>query len=621
MPTYIQDSAPPRLSRYLALAAFMLVAGIFAAMVTYGSFQPLGEELRGNSYDSLGESLLEGRADVLPSTINWEGIEIGGKMYMYQGPFPALLRVILNRLYPSGYGQWSRVSCLLGALLALLGFLMAVNETLKKSARQPTMLLPLAVLAFGLGSPLAYLVSTARIYHEPIIWALCFSMWALYCVLPLFFSEEMTARQQVGLSLCAAGALLSRITFGLPLYGIISVLLVSAVFGHRAVKSWAALLSIAFPAGLAQLWYNHARFGSIFETLDTTHYYLKPEEFGGFFNLARIPSGLFNFLWPRLSELSLASPWIQQVPVHYFNPALFMGWREQTVSLLLSSPFLVLPGLLGATLLFARPAPWRARLIACAFFIQAALVCCFYLISERYVSEFMPCLVAGFLWFLARGMRVPLPRFTLPALALWSIAATLLSTASWHMYYAAGNTDIPGAWQNRLRDALLPIETLPEWRGPRQYLRVEDATEVRAEFVAPKTDQTFNGEPLTLLGKPLTHGIGLHAPTTIVVPVPKDAVAFEAIPALADSALNCFGALIAVRVIDANGRVLYESGPIGMSGAPLPGGGTLSSNYRPKPFRVQVTPGTLLTLDVDPLENRDCDHAVLADAAFLLKGN
>ena len=601
------------------LATLAVVAVCYACLVTYGSFELLGPELRGSAFDSLGQSLLDGRADVDTDTINWEGFAIDGRTYMYQGPFPALVRIPLNAVYPAGYGEWSRVSCLMGALLAVLVVGLVARACLRDRPRRGVVPLVTTVLAFALGSPLVYLISNARIYNESIIWGLCFAVWFLWFSLPVFRGERLSAAAAVGLSVCAAGALLSRITFGLPLFAIVAALVLHELVARRPLKVLAGLLAPALAGGLFQLWYNHARFGSVLETFDLSHHYLGSQDLHGFFNVARIPTGLYNFLWPRSSQVSFHAPWFEQVTVFYRDPTLYMHWREQTISLLTSSPFLSALGFLGVFLDFRRrAAPRLARLAVLAFAAQALLICAYGFLSQRFAAELLPLLAAGLCATILYS-RLRLRPAILVGLCAFSIAASVLSTASWHLYYAAPGVDIPASYQQGLRDVLLPQHRPETWRGSRWYLTVEDALDVVSGFLPPRTNATFGGvTPLTVLGRRVAHGIGFHAPTTMEFRVPENAVALEAVPALGDSALSCYGALYRLRITDAVGALSFESGPIGMAGAPLPGGSLLGSTYRPRPFRVPVVPGTLLRIEADPLGSRDCDHGVLAEAAFLI---
>ena len=56
---------------------------------------------------------------------------------MYFGPFPALLRMPWNLIYPAGRGAWSRISGFLAAELALFAFAGLLTDALKTSALSP----------------------------------------------------------------------------------------------------------------------------------------------------------------------------------------------------------------------------------------------------------------------------------------------------------------------------------------------------------------------------------------------------------------------------------------------------------------------------------------------------
>ena len=47
---------------------------------------------------------------------------VNGKVRMYFGPFPALLRIPLNFIYPAGHGKWSRISGFCAGVIALFAF-------------------------------------------------------------------------------------------------------------------------------------------------------------------------------------------------------------------------------------------------------------------------------------------------------------------------------------------------------------------------------------------------------------------------------------------------------------------------------------------------------------------
>ena len=63
-------------SAYLSLHLFKRVVH------KANDFNFLGDEIRSVAFDSLGDSLLDFRADVDSNSINWEGFDIDGKKYI-----------------------------------------------------------------------------------------------------------------------------------------------------------------------------------------------------------------------------------------------------------------------------------------------------------------------------------------------------------------------------------------------------------------------------------------------------------------------------------------------------------------------------------------------------------
>src|SRR5438105_12734861 len=145
---------------------------------------------------------------------------VNGEVRMYFGPFPALLRIPLNFIYPPGHGKWSRISGFCAGVIALFAFAGLVQAALRSSplsSRARNWIGNACMIGFALGSPLLLLLGNLSIYDEAIIWCLAWSVPALYFT----FRSRQTERSAVTrallrFSLCPAGALLSRLTFGIP---------------------------------------------------------------------------------------------------------------------------------------------------------------------------------------------------------------------------------------------------------------------------------------------------------------------------------------------------------------------------------------------------------------------
>jgi len=89
---------------------------------TTGGRQIFVKEVLGGAYDSQAEHFLRGDVDVDADAIGHEAMIVNGKVRMYFGPFPALLRLPLNFIYPAGHGKWSRISGFCAGVIALFAF-------------------------------------------------------------------------------------------------------------------------------------------------------------------------------------------------------------------------------------------------------------------------------------------------------------------------------------------------------------------------------------------------------------------------------------------------------------------------------------------------------------------
>ncbi|HSS44636.1 MAG TPA: hypothetical protein VLO07_04775, partial [Thermoanaerobaculia bacterium] len=472
----------PRLFRWWLGLLFLFVCGSYLWLISYGTFRLDGQEMRGIAFDSLGKSLLHGQADVEPGTINWEGFDFKGKRSIHYGPFPAVLRVVGNLIAPQMYGKWSRTSCLLGSVLALLAFTLVAREALAANARLSVetrrIHLAVAIVGFGLGTPLAYLVSCGRIYHEAVIWALCGALFSLLFILRLVLGTIGETKGLLLLSAAFAVTLLTRLTFALPVGLALGLLFLTSLWPRLSrsgslrerVARALPLVAALVPALLAvamQLWYNNARFGSVFKSIDFAGNYLKPDTFGGTFNLRRVPSALRNYFGLH-GLLASLPPYFEMEKVTYANDSIFFDWKEHTFSLTFSSVWLVLGALVGALRLPLRNGvPW-ARVLLAFYAIEALTICAFYFVTQRYAAEFLPLLALLYAVFLIGHSREwPLSRFlpwTLLALALLSSAITIGSSLHWNMMY---NGDGPQDYKNRLARLLTPKPKalLSPWSG------------------------------------------------------------------------------------------------------------------------------------------------------------
>ena len=592
---------------YFVVGTFIFT--ILVLIMTDGTGKLFAPELLSRGFDSLSQSMLSLKVDVDPSDMPSDGFDVEGKRYLYFGPVPALIRVPFNQMFPDRYGEWSRLMCLIATCMLLWGLLRILRQSSPCLASGP--LLPLMVY-FALGTPIVFLNSAASIHHEVILWSLCFSVWGI-SFLPQPHSA-ISFRSALGFSCCAALCLLTRITFALPLYGILIYLIARRVFlaeregsfsQSRRLLETGVIMLPAIAGVVLQTLYNKARFGGYLTFIDLgKHLVPSLEKIDGVWSLNRIPDALLHYLLPRIGQLRLEWPFPFQVqPVSLLRPEVFIFWREETIGLLLSAPWIVLLSLFGF---------WRVlRLrIACSyvpllcFLAQSVLICTFYFITERYSAEFLPLLIFLCSLSLSAALNSKRARCTIHILGVFSCVVSISSALSWNVF---ANPLMPENVRSLYFQFHQHRLVLPEWDGDFVYLSDIMPEEEKSSFRQSKRDVTIDDRPLSLWGKVYKKGLGAHAKYQALYQVPKGAVEFRAVVGLADEVL--FSQLVSLRftVVDENERLLFDSG-------------RMTSFARPQLVQIPLGGIGRIALRIyDEGDSNLYDHGNWAEAAFLVR--
>ena len=423
--------------RFLPL---LLVLSIVLWVFTTGGRQVFVKEVFGRAYDSQAEHFLRGNVDVDPEAISHEAMIVNDHVRMYFGPFPALLRIPLNFAYPAGHGKWSRISGFCAGAVALFAVAGLVGTALRSSplsSRGRNWLGNACIVGFALGSPLLLVLGNLSIYDEAIIWGLAWSLAALYFT---FRSRQADGaaltRSLLGFSLCAAAALLSRVTFGIPFILIAPLLALRVGREKRLVNLLALFLPLG--AGLAfYLWLSYARFGTF--TGVNYDYYVNPvhSEFAhkyGIFSPRRIPYSFGDYFSLRLPSLERRPPFVA-VDRHFYNyPSLFSNPDSEVyISLLWSSSWLVFAAIMGIVCLVRRKVDlvgWG--IIAAALVVQFLCILSYFVLAQRYATDLYPFLVFCLAMFLGSGGSELLwSRHIIIGLVALSVVMNSLATVSW----------------------------------------------------------------------------------------------------------------------------------------------------------------------------------------------
>jgi hypothetical protein len=416
----------------------VLSAALWIFTMTGGQ-QIFVQEVLGSAYDSQAEHFLRGDVGVDAAASAHETMIINGKIRMYFGPFPALLRIPLNLIYPAGHGKWSRISGFCAGVIALFAFAGLVKTALRSSplsSQARNWMGNACVIGFALGSPLLLLLGNLSIYDEAIIWGLACSLAALY-----FGCRSRTAegaaltRSLLAFSFCAGAALLSRATFGAP-FVLIAPLLAIRLLHRQPIRNLAALF---LPLGAALVFYlflSCARFGD-FSGMNM-RYSINPvqRDFAvkhGLFRIERVPYSFADYFVLRSPKLQSEAPFLKAGRQPYDHEALYvMPFTETYSSLLWSSSWILLGAVIGLAMLL-RPggADGVDRAIAAIFFLQVLVILSFMGLAQRYLAEFFPFLTVAFLPFLRQGKVAFLLRYLLIGLVTVSVVINTLTTVSW----------------------------------------------------------------------------------------------------------------------------------------------------------------------------------------------
>lgn len=443
------------------------------AFICYGTGNLFYNELHGNAFDSLGDSLLRGEVTVSPDTIDGEAFTVNGKTYMYFGPFPALLRIIPNLLFPHLEGKWSRISCLFADFLAMAAFILIIllsihiNSNLNTSQRR--WLFFFSFLGFSIGSPLLFLMSCGYIYHESIIWGLSWSLWAIYFLLVIILKNNWSLYVLACFSFCSGAALLSRAPFGLPLF--IIILFLAVVFFLRysfseggsnlkhkignvlrtpssiKFKIFLGLICLMAPAGVAGVfygWYNYMRFGSPFMFQPFCYYESSSflddlTKLGGALNFARVPISLQNYFGINLRNFTDIAPFVKMAAPYNLNPKLYFDYKEWIVPLTIACPWLLIGSFCGLFyLFFTKKGFWLQKSFCFILGMQGLVIVTYFFITHRYTLDFFPFLIYSYAFFLCSVKLKNFPKILrlsistlFPLICIFSIGVNILSSLSW----------------------------------------------------------------------------------------------------------------------------------------------------------------------------------------------
>jgi hypothetical protein len=284
----------------------------------------------------------------------WDASLYEGKYYLYWGPTPALITILLEMLLPVQVGDqllgWLLSMLMLGIVLTTIGYLW--NRYLSST---PKWIFMMSVITIAFANPLPWIMTRPAVYEVAITSGQLF-FWGGFLLLLHHQLEGRGLAWKVILAgvfwVLAVG---SRATLA------VSVILGTGLFvslevfknGWTERLSWIEifrlgylLLPLMIGAGILA-WYNYVRFGSFFEfghryqlsSLDMTKNYKE------FFSISNILPNTFNYLlnpFRRVAVFPFIKPEWGKYSVPFLRASASQIYQaEKITGLLLSSPFLL----------------------------------------------------------------------------------------------------------------------------------------------------------------------------------------------------------------------------------------------------------------------------------------
>ncbi len=452
------DSAHARKVTTWLAAAVLLAAIGQAAFVTHGSMTRWHTFT--DYYDQLAEAFHHGQTHLLvqplpqllqlsdpydpASNAPWrlhDAELYQGRYYLYWGPAPALLLSAIKLVVDVPLGdQWL-------AWFAMVGMVGAGALILREIADDtvPPWLLLVGVLALGLSSPVAVLLTRAAIYETAIACGqllLFLGLWLALLALRRDSLPRLTPPLLVGLAtLCWTCAFASRLSL-LPAVMLLCILLLVAIRARQPAggvgTAWLVALFGPVLAGLAGLGlYNQVRFGAVGEfglQYQLTGEKLHVAALTASFQPQYVASNALAYLLGPV-DLTLSYPWLSAAGAR--------GPAEPVAGLVFTLPF-VLAGLWLITRRadICRRTCWLiGSLVGTTVLAAAPVLLAVGGAQNRYMVDVVPALLLLAIIGCQHSWRVHETHrrylaIGILGLSLWSVAAGISLAGFWSQYTA-----------------------------------------------------------------------------------------------------------------------------------------------------------------------------------------
>ena len=406
---------PGRLSSAWCFAALIAAAAVYyLVLLSNGTFRVFAPEMLDQAYNSMLTHMLHGQFDVDPKAIGFEAITRNGKTFAYFGVFPALLRLPALVFADISQAELARLSCLCALVVFIglqLGALFSVHNCLPSASRRPGFLTVMAGATL-LSGPQIYILGSAAIYHESILWAAAMAAgFNLIVVRAAFADCPLRGVDLVLLAIVAGLAINTRPPIGLDLSLSAIVLIITSGWRQYAARRddegavarntlgppLVVAISILglLTAGAGAV--NFARWGNPLTFLDF-HYYGEVQQTAsraavlrdyGDFNVGRV--------WIGTLYYATGLPWLLKgvPPFAEFLRDRIVAIEAPPLTPLLTNPITVLLATVGVYRAFWKSdLPTRSlitlRVVLAGHVVPMIVVLGFFYFTLRYRFDFAP---------------------------------------------------------------------------------------------------------------------------------------------------------------------------------------------------------------------------------------
>lgn len=416
VPAAVDDVDEREVRRAYRIGALVgLLAFVLVLMGGQGTLLPWAPA--GDFYDAQAESFLDGRLQVDRDVLGIEAFEHDGGTYMYQPPWPAVLRIPVVALTDRFDGRLGAPSMLLAHLVLLVAaerVLLEARRALPGAAARGRLGRTLCAL-FGLtlagGSTATFLASRPWVYHESAMWGMAWTVVTFAGLLVLRRRPSWGALAVTALG--CGGAVMSRASVGAGACVAVGVLALAALAapGRRVLdrlRGPAGALPLLVVAAVPAVLYavlNTLKFGNPtsipfeaqgYTQISAARREMLAEAGGSLFGLRFAPTTLWHYLRPTGIQV------VDQLPFVDFPPAGGPVVGDVTFDLIdhTSSVTVTLVALLAAAAMgvwaLARRHPtdrvaWFA--VALGGLAGSATIVPFGYVAQRYHADVVPLLV------------------------------------------------------------------------------------------------------------------------------------------------------------------------------------------------------------------------------------